>query len=80
MTVIDLDLQLKFLNELDDALSDALKEYIDDNPEKLDELKYMRGEVKRARRVVTDRLSDDIDAERNNRRAAVGAVQEVAYR
>ena len=59
MPTVDLDLQLKFLNELDEALKDALSRYSDDTPEKKAELKYMQSEVMRARRIVAERMTSD---------------------
>ena len=54
MPTVNLELQLKFLNELDSALADALGRYNDASPEKLAELEYMQREVTRARRVIND--------------------------
>lgn len=56
MPTVNLELQLKFLNELDSALAEALGRYNDESPEKLAELEYMQREVTRARRVINDRL------------------------
>lgn len=59
MPTINLELQLKFLRDLDQALEDALAQYQDDGAEKLAELNYMKQEVARARRIVTKRLSEN---------------------
>ena len=56
MPTVNLELQLKFLNELDTALAEALDRYESDGPEKLAELEYMQREVVRARRVINERL------------------------
>jgi Mg2+ and Co2+ transporter CorA len=56
MPSVDYSIQLKFLNELDSALSDALKKHSTESSEKLKELKYMQSEVDRARRVVNARI------------------------
>jgi len=68
MPNINLDLQLKFLNELEDALKDALDRYSDDSDEKLAELKYMQREVLRARRIIAERASS---TDKRERRRAV---------
>lgn len=68
MSSVDLGLQLKFLNELEDALQDALKRYSDDSPEKLAELNYMKSEVLRARRVVSERMAiEAVDSRQGQR-------------
>lgn len=56
MPTVNLELQMKFLQELDEALTDALGRYSDDGAEKLAELKYMKSEVIRARRIISERL------------------------
>ncbi|TNE67530.1 MAG: hypothetical protein EP335_01100 [Alphaproteobacteria bacterium] len=70
MPNINLELQLKFLNELDDALKDALERYHDESDEKLAELKYMQREVTRARRIIAERAT--ADEKRSVRRSAMG--------
>ncbi len=57
MPDIDLELQMKFLADLDSALDDAVHRYAEQSPEKLDELAYMKKEVTRARQVVRKRLN-----------------------
>ncbi|WP_417450449.1 hypothetical protein [Kordiimonas sp.] len=57
MPTVNLELQLKFLNELDTALAEALGRYSGEGAEKLAELEYMQREVTRARRVINDRLT-----------------------
>ncbi len=80
MPTVDLDLQLKFLNELDEALSDALHRYDDDGPEKLAELKYMRAEVTRARRIVAERMAcENIRETSAKHRFAEPVLQEAAF-
>ena len=59
MSTINLELQLKFLAQLDDALGDALSRYNADGDDKVEELNYMREEVMRARKVVACRLDND---------------------
>lgn len=59
MSNVNLELQLKFLRDLDDALSDALEKHPEETPEKLSELSYMKQEVARARRIVSKRLVDE---------------------
>jgi hypothetical protein len=59
MSKINLELQLKFLAQLDEALGDALSRYSPDSDEKVEELNYMREEVMRARKVVACRLDND---------------------
>ena len=56
MPTVDLELQLKFLKELDGAIEDALTRYSDQSADKLSELNYMKSEVDRARAVVAARL------------------------
>jgi len=56
MPTVNLELQMKFLTELDEALNDALGRFADDGAEKLAELKYMQREVTRARRIISDRI------------------------
>lgn len=59
MSKINLELQLKFLSQLDAALGDALSRYDTKGDEKVEELNYMREEVTRARKVVACRLDND---------------------
>ena len=59
MSKVNLELQLKFLSQLDDALGDALSRYNTDTDDKAEELNYMREEVLRARKVVACRLDND---------------------
>lgn len=56
MPSIDYSIQLKFLNELNNALTDALQKHGDAGSEKLKELEYMQSEVNRAQRVVNARI------------------------
>ena len=81
MPTVNLELQLKFLNELDTALADALGRYSDDSAEKLEELEYMQREVTRARRVINDRLKVNADTDTlnvgKNRSSAI--YQEAAF-
>ncbi len=58
MPTVNLELQMKFLKELDEALTDALSRYNDDGEEKIAELKYMKNEVGRACRIIAERMSD----------------------
>ncbi|RMB01520.1 hypothetical protein [Eilatimonas milleporae] len=53
---VNLELQLKFLSDLEEALADALTRYAEESPEKKAELEYMKREVDRARRIVADRM------------------------
>lgn len=76
MPTVNLDLQLKFLNELEEALKDALERYAGDGAEKLAELKYMQREVERAKRVIAER-KDVEDAP--HRRYATSGYHEAVY-
>jgi len=68
MPTVNLELQMKFLKELDEALSDALGRYADDGAEKLAELKYMKSEVIRARRIISERMeADNVSGRRTKR-------------
>jgi hypothetical protein len=67
MPTVNLELQMKFLRELDEALTDALGRYSDEGAEKLAELKYMKSEVHRAQRIISERL----DANDGDRRPSV---------
>lgn len=58
MPTVNLELQMKFLKELDEALADALTRYGDDGEEKIAELKYMKNEVGRACRIIAERMGD----------------------
>jgi len=78
MPTVNLELQMKFLKELDEALSDALGRYSDDGAEKLAELKYMQSEVIRARRIISERIeSDDKPARRSQHLS--GDYREAVY-
>ncbi len=76
---VNLELQLKFLNELNDALADALGRYHDEGPEKLAELKYMQQEVARARRVIAERMDDDEGRTSSRSRIRHDDFQEAAF-
>lgn len=76
MPTVNLDLQLKFLNELETALSDALTKYSDDGAEKLAELNYMQREVQRAKRVIADRMECE---EKPRRQYQTDDYREVAF-
>lgn len=76
MPKVNLDLQLKFLNELETALADALSRYSEDSEEKLAELTYMQKEVRRAKRVISERLESEDKPSRQYRQST---YQEVAY-
>lgn len=76
---VNLELQLKFLNELNDALADALGRYHDEGPEKLAELKYMQQEVARARRVIAERMDGDDNRASSRSRIRSDDFQEAAY-
>ena len=56
MSEVNLELQLKFLEDLDRALAEALVANAMDGDEKLEELRYMKQEVIRARDVVSRRI------------------------
>ena len=64
MPKVNLDLQLKFLSELESALTDALGRYADERDEKLAELAYMQKEVRRAKRVISERRDSDDEPRR----------------
>lgn len=76
MPTVNLDLQLKFLIELETALEDALSKYSGDGAEKLAELKYMRKEVLRAKRVIAERMASEV---KPRRQYSAPEYQEVAY-
>lgn len=78
MPTVNLELQMKFLQELEDALSDALGRYSDDGAEKLAELKYMQSEVLRARRIISERLATGEKPVRRTARISDG-YREAAY-
>ncbi|WCL54162.1 hypothetical protein [Gimibacter soli] len=61
MPTVNLELQLKFLNDLEAALADAMQRFSADGPEKLAELKFMQAEVDHARRIVAARILEDDD-------------------
>jgi hypothetical protein len=80
MPNVNLELQLKFLNELNEALDDALGRYSEEGPDKLAELKYMRQEVARARRVIAERMDrDDTDIRQRRSRPRFDDFQEAAF-
>lgn len=76
MPTVNLDLQLKFLNELETALADALGRYSGESDEKLAELTYMQKEVQRAKRVISERLESE---EKPRRQYRETDYREVAY-
>ncbi len=76
MPTVNLDLQLKFLVELETVLEDALARYSGEGAEKLAELKYMQREVHRAKRVIAQRAKSE---EKPRRQYAAADYQEVAY-
>lgn len=57
MPTVDLELQLKFLNQLNDALDDAITRYKNDPAERRGELAHMKQEVRKARKTVAAKLS-----------------------
>lgn len=76
MPKVNLELQLKFLNELETALADALQRYSDDGAEKLEELTYMQREVQRAKRVIAERKKSE---QAPRRRYQAADYQEIAF-
>jgi len=78
MPTVNLELQMKFLRELDEALSDALGRYSDDGAEKLAELKYMKSEVVRARRIISERMQASDKSDRRSSGFA-SEYREAAY-
>lgn len=76
MPTVNLELQLKFLSELEEALSDALQKYAGDGAEKLAELKYMQREVERAKRVIAERQGE---TEQPRHRYAAEGFREAAF-
>ncbi len=79
MPKVNLELQMKFLAELDEALKDALGRYADDGEDKLAELEYMKKEVVRAQRIISERM--DREGKVGGRKSAYRdeAYREVAY-
>ena len=57
MPIVDLELQLKFLQQLEGALSDAMVKYEDADVSKKNELEYMKREVDRAQAVVANKIA-----------------------
>lgn len=57
---VNLELQLKFLNQLQSAVTDALGRFEDQDDNKLAELQYMEREVRRAQRMVNERMDEKI--------------------
>lgn len=78
MPRVNLELQMKFLMELDEALKDALGRYEGEGEEKLAELEYMKKEVSRAQRIISDRISRE-EKEDRQKSYREPAYQEVAY-
>ncbi len=80
MPTVNLELQMKFLSELDDALGDALGRYSDDPDEKLAELEYMKCEIARARRIIANRMVAEPKHERKSMSLSQkDRFQEVAF-
>ncbi len=73
MPKVNLELQMKFLSELDEALKEALGRYADDGAEKLAELEYMKSEVTRARRIIASRMKGEGRVSRPKRQSAIQA-------
>lgn len=59
MSAVNLELQMRFLDDLERALNEALVEHAHVEESKLSELKYMRREVERASAVVKRRAAVD---------------------
>lgn len=59
MTKVNLKLQMKFLDQLEEALAEATERYCDAGDAKLSELTYMQREVDRARRIVSNRMAQE---------------------
>ncbi len=57
MPTVDLELQLAFLNQLNEALDEALVRHKDEPKTKLNELTSMKSEVRKARVTVAAKLS-----------------------
>ncbi|MFC4346256.1 hypothetical protein ACFO5Q_00165 [Kordiimonas lipolytica] len=81
MPTVNLELQMKFLTELNEALTEALDRYADEGADKLAELNYMKQEVARARLVIAERMDDESDDGKSGRRSRrmTGGFQEAAY-
>jgi len=79
MPNVNLELQLKFLTELDEALTDALTRYADDGAEKLAELTYMKKEVVRARRIIKERMQAPSDKSPRQASFQTGEYREAAF-
>jgi len=78
MSRVNLDLQVRFLRQLEDALDDALVRYKDAGEDKREELDYMRREVARARRIVGDRLTVDTQSNQPTSQHAGAALRELS--
>ncbi len=81
MPTVNLELQMKFLTELNEALTEALDRYADEGADKLAELNYMKQEVARARLVIAERMDHDADEKKSDRRSRrmAGGFQEAAF-
>ena len=66
MTKVNLKLQMKFLDQLEEALAEAMERYVDAGDAKLSELTYMQREVDRARRIVSSRMSNEASVARKD--------------
>ncbi|MEX0299136.1 MAG: hypothetical protein AB3N28_08690 [Kordiimonas sp.] len=79
MPKVNLELQMKFLAELDEALKDALGRYADDGADKLAELEYMKKEVVRAQRIISERMDREEAVTDRKSSYRDEAYREVAY-
>jgi len=58
---VNLELQMKFLDQLQSAVTDALERFDNADRKKVAELEYIDKEVQRARRIVSTRIEDRSD-------------------
>ena len=58
MADIDLELQLRFLRQLDDALDEALARHGEEADAEVRDLRIMRDEVLKAQQIVSDRMTE----------------------
>ena len=75
MPAVNLELQIKFLDDLDTALRDAKNQY-GSKENHLRELHYMHSEVMRAKKVVLRRLEADADMQKKPSKPVNSAKEE----
>lgn len=79
MASVNLDLQIRFLKDLERALDEALEKHAHVGDGKLSELTYMRREVERASKIVTSRATTENRKPRQTAHAGSAASMEAAF-